>query len=58
MAILSYLIAASRLQQTVDKQQLETFIWELFHQQLLTFPSAIFVGEARNNANPIDQTGF
>lgn len=54
MAILSYMIAASPLQKAVDKQQLEAFIWELFHQQLLTFPFAIFVGEARNDVDPMN----
>lgn len=52
MAILSYLIATSPLQQAVEKQRLEAFIWELFRHQLLTFPSAIFVGEARHEVDP------
>lgn len=54
MAILSYVIAASPLQKSVDRRKLEAFIWELFHEQFLTFPSAIFVGEARNNVDPVE----
>lgn len=35
MAILSYVIAASPLQEPVDKQKLESFIWELLAKQFL-----------------------
>ncbi len=51
MAILSYLIAASPLQKSVDRQKLEAVIGELLHEQLLAFPIAIFVGEARNDVD-------
>jgi hypothetical protein len=56
MAILSYLVAASSLRKSVDKQKLKAFIWDLFHGRFLTFPSAIFVGEARNDVDPTENS--
>lgn len=55
MAILSYVIAASPWQKAVDRQKLETVIWELLNKQLLAFPAAIFIGEAHNNIDPGDK---
>lgn len=51
MAIVSYFLAASNVNKTLTAKEVEDFVTDLLYEQMISFPAAILVGEARNMAS-------
>jgi hypothetical protein len=51
MAIVTHFLATSEGNKTLNPKELEAFVKDLLHEQMVKFPAAILVGEARNIAS-------
>lgn len=51
MAIISHFLAASETNKTLNTKEVEAFVKDLLHEQMVKVPAAILVGEARNIAS-------
>lgn len=48
MSVLTYFLAASDASETLNAKEVEAFVTDLLREQMVRFPAAILVGEARN----------
>lgn len=51
MSVLTYFLAASDANKTLNAKEVEAFVADLLREQMVRFPAAILVGEARNMAS-------